>query len=139
MIEFHFELDFQLINEPKYSDWVNRILTSEGFETGQIDYIFCSDEYLLEINKKYLNHDTLTDIITFDYTKGVVVSGDIFVSVDRVKDNAQRFDVGFNNELLRVMSHGLLHLMGYGDKKDEEVVIMRSKEDQKIKMFHVEQ
>lgn len=139
MIEFHFELDFQLIDEPKYSDWVNRILTSEGFVAGQIDYIFCADEYLLEINKKYLNHDTLTDIITFDYTKGVVVSGDIFVSVDRVKDNAQRFDVGFNNELLRVMSHGLLHLMGYGDKKDEEVVIMRSKEDQKIKMFHVEQ
>ncbi|KAB7528644.1 rRNA maturation RNase YbeY [Flagellimonas olearia] len=139
MIEFHFELDFQLINEPKYSDWVNRILTSEGFEAGQIDYIFCTDEYLLEINKKYLNHDTLTDIITFDYTNGVVVSGDIFVSVDRVKDNAERFDVGFNNELLRVMSHGLLHLMGYGDKKDEEVVIMRSKEDEKIKMFHVEQ
>ena len=139
MIEFHFELDFQLIDEPKYSDWVNRILTSEGFVAGQIDYIFCADEYLLEINKKYLNHDTLTDIITFDYTKGVVVSGDIFVSVDRVKDNAQRFDVGFNNELLRVMSHGLLRLMGYGDKKDEEVVIMRSKEDQKIKMFHVEQ
>ncbi|RYC52359.1 rRNA maturation RNase YbeY [Flagellimonas olearia] len=139
MIEFHFELDFQLINEPKYSDWVNRILTSEGFEAGQIDYIFCTDEYLLEINKKYLNHDTLTDIITFDYTNGEVVSGDIFVSVDRVKDNAQRFDVDVNNELLRVMSHGLLHLMGYGDKKDEEVVLMRSKEDEKIKMFHVEQ
>lgn len=139
MIEFHFELDFQLINESKYSDWVNRILVSEGFEAGQIDYIFCTDEYLLEINKKYLNHDTLTDIITFDYTKGVVVSGDIFVSVDRVKDNAEGFDVDVNNELLRVMSHGLLHLMGYGDKKDEEVIEMRTKEDEKIKMFHVEQ
>lgn len=139
MIEFHFELDFQLNNEPKYSDWVYRILASEGFEAGQIDYIFCTDEYLHKLNKEYLNHDTFTDIITFDYTKGVVVSGDVFVSVDRVKDNAQRFDVDVNNELLRVMSHGLLHLMGYGDKKDEEVIIMRSKEDEKIKMFHVEQ
>ncbi|MCR9263580.1 MAG: rRNA maturation RNase YbeY [Flavobacteriaceae bacterium] len=139
MIEFHFELDFQLEHEPKYSDWVTRILDSEGFKVGQIDYIFCSDEYLLELNNEYLKHDTLTDIITFDYTEGVVVSGDIFISVDRVKENAVTFGVPLQDEIVRVMSHGVLHLVGYGDKTDEEAEIMRSKEDEKIRMFHVEQ
>lgn len=139
MIEFHFESDFVLENKPKFSDWVSGILDSEGFELGQIDYIFCTDEYLLKLNNEYLNHDTLTDIITFDYTDGLVVSGDIFISIDRVKDNAGQFGVSLNNEVLRVMSHGVLHLMGYGDKTEEEAVLMRSKEDEKMRMFHVEQ
>lgn len=138
MIDFHFESDFILENKTNYSDWVTRIVLSENHEAGQIDYIFCSDDYLLRINQEYLNHDTYTDIITFDYSEGKVVSGDIFISVDRVKANAETFKVSFNQELLRVMSHGVLHLSGYGDKTDEERLKMRSKEDEKIKLFHVE-
>lgn len=139
MIEFHFNSDLMLENLSDYSDWVNRILDSEGYVSGQIDYNFCTDDYLLEINKQYLAHDTLTDIITFDYSNGKAVSGDIFISTDRVKENAADFSVDFDNELLRVMSHGLLHLMGFGDKTNDEKAVMRMKEDEKIKMFHVEQ
>ena len=87
---------------------------------------------------EYLNHDTLTDIITFDYTNGKQISGDIFISTDRVAENAESFAVGFSNELLRVMSHGLLHLMGYGDKTEKESAIMRQKEEEKMQLFHVE-
>lgn len=121
-----------------YSDWISRILASEDFSLGQLDYIFCTDQELLEININYLGHDTLTDIISFDYTQGRVVSGDIFISTERVRENAETYGVSFENELLRVMSHGLLHLMGYGDKGEDEVLEMRRKEEEKIKMFHVE-
>ena len=138
MIEFHFKSDLLIQNKPDYVDWINRVIISEGFSVGQIDYIFCSDEYLLELNKEYLNHDTFTDIITFDYTDGKIISGDIFISTDRVEDNARKFDVEFLNELRRVMSHGILHLAGFGDKSIEEKKIMREKEEEKIKMFHVE-
>lgn len=138
MIEFHFKSELVIQNKPDYVDWINRVIISEGFSVGQIDYIFCSDEYLLELNKEYLNHDTFTDIITFDYTDGKIISGDIFISTDRVEDNARRFDVEFLNELRRVMSHGILHLAGFGDKSIEEKKIMREKEEEKIKMFHVE-
>ena len=138
MIEFHFKSDLLLENTSDYSDWVNRILESEDFTLGQIDYIFCSDEYLLKLNQEYLNHDTFTDIITFDYTNGRTVSGDIFISTDRVQENATSFEVDFGNELLRVMSHGVLHLMGYGDKTEGDKKVMRSKEEEKMKMFHVE-
>ena len=108
MIEFHFKSELVIQNKPDYVDWINRVIISEGFSVGQIDYIFCSDEYLLELNKEYLNHDTFTDIITFDYTDGKIISGDIFISTDRVEDNARKFDVEFLNELRRVMSHGIL-------------------------------
>ena len=138
MIEFHFKSELVIQNKPDYVDWINRVIISEGFSVGQIDYIFCSDEYLLELNKEYLNHDTFTDIITFDYTDGKIISGDIFISTDRVEDNARRFDVEFLNELRRVMSHGILHLAGFGDMSIEEKKIMREKEEEKIKMFHVE-
>ena len=103
-----------------------------------MDYIFCTDEYLLELNQEYLKHDTFTDIITFDYTDGSAISGDIFISTDRVKENAKEFEEDVLNELRRVMSHGVLHLAGYGDKSKEESKLMREKEDEKIKMFHVE-
>ena len=138
MIEFHFKSELVIQNKPDYVDWINRVIISEGFSVGQIDYIFCSDEYLLELNKEYLNHDTFTDIITFDYTDGKIISGDIFISTDRVEDNARKFDVEFLNELRRVMSHGILHLAGFGDKSIEEKKIMREKEEEKIKMVHVE-
>nr|WP_321415382.1 rRNA maturation RNase YbeY [uncultured Allomuricauda sp.] len=138
MIEFHFKSGFLIDNTFEYTDWISRVIQSEGFEVGQIDYIFCSDEYLLGLNQEYLNHDTLTDIITFDYTDGATISGDIFISTDRVEENAKEFREGVLDELRRVMSHGVLHLMGYGDKSAEEAKLMREKEDEKIKMFHVE-
>lgn len=139
MVIFNYETDFQLENESKYEDWIDSIIESEDKEPGEINYIFCDDDYLLEINKQYLDHDTLTDIISFDYCIGDLISGDIFISIDRVKDNAQEYDVSFNNELLRVMSHGILHYCGYKDKTQEEQLLMRAKEQEKINMFHVEQ
>lgn len=139
MVIFNYETDFQLENESKYEDWIDSIIESEDKEPGEINYIFCDDDYLLEINKQYLDHDTLTDIISFDYCIGDLISGDIFISIDRVKDNAQEYDVLFNNELLRVMSHGILHYCGYKDKTQEEQLLMRAKEQEKINMFHVEQ
>ncbi|MHA7831618.1 MAG: rRNA maturation RNase YbeY [Flagellimonas sp.] len=138
MIEFHFKSEFKIQNKTDYIDWINRVIVSEGFAVGQIDYIFCSDDYLLQLNEEYLNHDTFTDIITFDYTNGETISGDIFISTERVEDNAKKFDVEFSNELKRVMSHGVLHLVGFGDKSEEERKVMREKEEEKIKMFHVE-
>jgi len=139
MISFNYELDFSLQEEDQYEAWINTIVASEGFMTGEINYIFCTDEYLHEINVKYLDHDTLTDIISFDYTDNQVVSGDIFISIERVKENALDFDVSFDLELLRVMAHGVLHYCGYKDKSEAEETLMRQKEDEKIKMFHVEQ
>ena len=139
MIDFHFEVDFELEDKTNFSDWISRVVESERLNIGKLDYIFCDDTKLLAINQEYLGHDTYTDIITFDYTDGDVVSGDIFISIDRVRDNANHFEVSFQNELLRVMSHGVLHLAGYGDKTSEETQIMRSKEEEKINMFHVEQ
>jgi len=139
MIEFHYETDFQLENESNYADWISRIIASEGGLPKRIDYIFCTDAYLLEMNRKYLSHDTLTDIITFDYREGKQVSGDIFISIDRVKDNAQFYNVAWKNELLRVMAHGILHLFHYKDASDAEKAEMRVKEEEKIKLFHVEQ
>lgn len=138
MIEFHFKSDLIIDDISEYTDWINRVIQSEGFSVGQVDYIFCTDEYLLELNQEYLKHNTFTDIITFDYTDGSTISGDIFISTDRVKENAKEFKEDVLNELRRVMSHGVLHLAGYGDKSKEESKLMRQKEDEKIKMFHVE-
>jgi len=137
-IEYHYELEFQLQNESKFSDWVNRILISESKSLGVLSFIFCDDVYLNKINVDYLDHDTFTDIITFNYCDLDTVSGDIFISIERVKENAVNFNVAFDNELKRVMSHGLLHLIGFNDKSDAEKKIMRLKENQKIELFHVE-
>ncbi len=138
MISFNYETDFELENEAQYEDWISRIIESEGFDEGEINYIFCDDEYLHKINVEYLDHDTLTDIISFDYTVGNVLQGDIFVSVERVKDNANDFNVSFEEELKRVLSHGVLHYCGYKDKSPEDEALMRSKEEEKMQMFHVE-
>ncbi len=139
MIEFFYEDAFRLENEIRYIQWIGKVLESEGYDLGDLNYIFCDDNYLLEINKKYLDHDTLTDIITFDYTDNKVLSGDIFISIERVRENAAMLDVDVKNELLRVMAHGLLHLMGFNDKSESDIVLMRKKEEEKINMFHVEQ
>jgi len=114
------------------------ITIEEDFEAGDITLIFCSDEELLEINTKYLNHDLYTDIITFDYSYDRIISGDLFVSIDRVKENAISYQISFLEELHRVVYHGVLHLMGYNDKEDQEIVEIRSKEQEYLnKLFHV--
>ncbi|MEL6916143.1 MAG: rRNA maturation RNase YbeY [Bacteroidota bacterium] len=139
MIEYHYEIEFELPNETYFTDWITRIIDVERASYAQIDFIFCSDEYLLDLNMRYLKHDTFTDIITFDYSDGKVISGDIFISVERLKENAENFRVELEQELLRVMCHGVLHLLGYNDKSEADVLIMREKESQMIKLFHVEQ
>lgn len=139
MISFNYETDFTLSNESHYEEWISHVIASEGFDEGEINYIFCDDEYLHKINVDYLDHDTLTDIISFDYTEGNLLQGDIFVSVERVKENALDFNVPFEDEIKRVLSHGILHYCGYKDKSPEDELLMRSKEDEKIQMFHVEQ
>lgn len=139
MIHYNYESDFTLSNEEVYTDWIENVLASEGKSLGELSYIFCDDEYLLEINQQYLDHDTLTDIISFDYTEGDMVSGDIFISVERVQDNANDLNTIFEEELKRVIIHGVLHYCGYKDKSASDEALMRSKEDEKIKMFHVKQ
>lgn len=137
MIFFNYENDFVITNENDFSVWLEKIIKTEKKSLGEISYIFCDDDYLLDINIKHLNHDTYTDIITFNYCEKDLISGDIFISTERVEENAQTYQVSFHEELLRVMSHGVLHLIGYNDKTDKEEEIMRQKEDEKIKMFHV--
>jgi len=113
----------------KVKDWIVQAILFENHKIDTINYIFCNDDYLLEKNIKYLNHSTLTDIISFDYTLGKLISGDIFISVERVKENAQKFQTSFVDELHRVMIHGVLHYCGYNDKTQEEKKQMRAKED----------
>jgi len=127
------ETNFQLQNKLKVRTWVKGIIAAEGKLAGDITYIFCNDDYLGKLNKQYLNHETLTDIITFDYSENRILSGDIFISIERVKENAVSFKTNLSAELGRVMAHGVLHLTGYKDKKPDEKIIMRAKED-----FHIE-
>ena len=137
-ISFHYEGDFKLHLEKEYIHWLDRVLASEGITSAVLDYIFCEDEYLAEINLKYLGHDTYTDIVTFDYSDNEELKGDVFISYERVRDNAERYGVSFGEELKRVMAHGVLHLAGYNDKTAEQQEEMRVKENEKIAMFHVE-
>lgn len=129
MISFNYETDFELADEVKLSEWISNALSEEGFNEGEINYIFCDDVYLLDLNIEFLNHDTLTDIISFDYTLGKLISGDIYISIERVRDNALIFEVPFDNELSRVMVHGILHYCGYKDKSKIEEAEMRLKEN----------
>jgi|SRR5690606_557727 len=127
---FNEEIQFTLKNKMHLRKWVTDTLESENFELGELNFIFCSDTYLLKINQEYLNHNTFTDIITFDNSEeNKEISGDIFISIDRVIENANSLSIDFNDELHRVMIHGVLHLMGYPDKKKEEKYLMTAKED----------
>ena len=139
MISFNYELDFKLDDEQLFSDWLSNVISSENKHEGEINYIFCDDNYLVEINQQYLDHDTLTDIISFDYSVANEINGDIFISIDRVRDNANDYNVSFHNELLRVMAHGILHYCGYKDKSEKDSELMRIKENEAISLFHVEQ
>ena len=111
-------------------------MEKEGKQAGDINYIFCDDTYLHNINVTYLQHDTLTDIITFDYNEGEVVHSDIYISVERVRENAGIFGVNFEDELLRVLAHGLLHLCGYKDKTEADSAMMRTKEEEAMKLYN---
>jgi len=135
MISFNYETDFELDNEILFSEWISKIIVSENKTEGEINYIFCDDDYLHKINLEYLQHDDLTDIIGFDYSVGNELHGDIFISIERVKENAADYDVTFNEELKRVMAHGVLHYAGYKDKTEKDAGIMRTKENEKIALF----
>ena len=129
MITFNYETDFIAKDDKKLSDWVLAVIKSEGFKEGEINYIFCDDNYLLKLNKEFLNHNTLTDIISFDYSIGKQIHGDVYISIDRVLENSTKFKVKFLEELRRVMIHGILHYCGYKDKSESDKKQMREKEN----------
>ena len=132
MITFNYETTFIIKNENNISNWVEKIISNHGFEVGEINYIFCDDAYLHTLNVEFLQHDTLTDIISFDHTLGKLVAGDVFISVERVKENATTFQVSFEEELHRVMIHGVLHYLGFKDKTEKEKEIMRNRENEAL-------
>ena len=129
MINFNYETDFSLENEVRISDWIVKVIEEEKHKLEEVNYVFCDDDYLHKLNVEFLNHDTLTDIISFDYSVGKVIQGDVFISVERVAENAIDYKVSFLEELHRVIVHGILHYCGYNDKTDKDAVLMRSKEN----------
>ena len=135
MISFNYQIDFNLPNENKISEWISIIIKTENFKEGEINYIFCDDDYLHKLNVEFLNHDTLTDIISFDYSVGKELHGDVYISIDRVRENAIEFNVPFENELQRVIIHGVLHYCGYKDKTESDAKQMRFKEDNALKQL----
>ena len=135
MIEYHYENNFILEDSEKIRIWIEDVIKKEKKIVGDITYIFCDDDYLLERNEEFLNHSTLTDIITFNYCIDNNISSDIMISIDRVKENSTIFENSFNEELKRVMIHGILHLIGYNDKSEEEEELMRKKENFYLNMF----
>lgn len=129
------DIEFELRDEEQCRKWLCKIAANEGSDISRLTYIFCSDEYLLEINKTYLDHDYYTDIITFPYKQGPVLESDMFISIDRIKENATELGVDFEEELHRVMAHGVLHLIGYQDKSDEDISTMRKKEEAALALW----
>ena len=134
-------IDFQYIENDKLSNtehlnlWINSVIMEEGMIIGELVYVFCNDEYLLKKNIQFLNHNTLTDVITFDYSEDKIISGDILISTERVVENAKIFNVNYLTELHRVMVHGLLHLLGYKDKIEKDANTMREKENYYLNKF----
>jgi len=135
MISFNYENDFKLNNKRKISHWISIVIKAENHKEGDINYVFCNDDYLHKLNVEFLNHDTLTDIISFDYSVGKNIQGDIFISTERVADNAKEFKVNFLDELLRVIVHGVLHYCGYNDKNEADKILMRDKENHYLKLI----
>ena len=136
MIAFNYETSFQLKDEKALENWIIETVSKEGFKVGEINYIFCDDNYLHKLNVEFLQHDTLTDVISFDNTLGKLISGDIFISIERVEENSKDFDVSFENELHRVMIHGVLHYMGYKDKSEEDKKKMRAAENAALNLIN---
>lgn len=129
MIEFCSQNAFELKDSANRRDWILSIAAGEGKSIHELQYVFCTDDFLHKLNIDFLSHDTLTDIITFDYTSGDIIAGEIYISIDRVTDNAKDLNVPFEKELDRVLIHGVLHLCGYLDKSEDEKNLMRAKED----------
>ncbi|HVA97567.1 MAG TPA: rRNA maturation RNase YbeY [Bacteroidia bacterium] len=135
-LSFHnVDIRFKIKQQKKIKNWLMNVASAEKKNIDTLNYIFCSDAYLLKINREYLQHETLTDIITFDYSEKKNISGDIFISVERVTENAEKYNVTFENELLRVMVHGVLHLIGFNDKTISEKETMRAKENFYLELY----
>ena len=136
-------VDFEISNPQNVKQWISEVVRRRQKTVGNISYLFCDDQYILQANQQYLSHDTYTDIITFDYVSAGLISGDILISIDRVGENAEKYGVSFHHELLRVVIHGVLHLLGQGDKTEREAAEMRRQEEEALAlwqaMFHVEQ
>lgn len=129
MIEYYSETDFKITDPEKVTDWIVKVIKGHKKEPGEIGFIFCSDDYLHDLNVRFLGHDTFTDIISFDESLGNEIHGEIYISVDRVKDNSRTYQVSFEEELDRVMIHGILHFCGYKDKTEDEAFSMRTAEN----------
>ena len=136
MVEFNYETTFQIEDEIRLEKWIENVAAEKGFEVGEINYIFCDDEYLLKLNLEFLKHDTLTDVISFDNTLGKLINGDIFISVERVVENAKEYNDSFEDELHRVMVHGVLHYMGFKDKSDDKIKQMRTAENSALLLLN---
>lgn len=130
------DIKFPSIKRREMTNWIRQVAASFGKKVGDVSYIFCSDERILEVNNQYLQHDYYTDIITFDYTEGDVISGDIFISLDTVKSNSEQFNTVYDDELRRVIIHGILHLCGVNDKTDEEQAQMTKYENEMLKLLN---
>lgn len=135
MITFNYETSFELKDENDVQNWIKKVVSDKGFEVGEINYIFCDDAYLHKLNVEFLQHDTLTDIISFDNSLGKLINGDVFISIERVEDNAKDFKVFFDEELHRVLIHGVLHYMGFKDKSDDEKQEMRNLENNALSLL----
>ena len=136
MITFNYETSFQVKDENLIEKWIEKVVLKNGFEIGEINYIFCDDAFLLKLNIEFLQHDTLTDIISFDNSLGKLMAGDIFISTERVKENAAEFKVTFEEEMQRVMIHGVLHYMGFKDKSEEDSIKMRGVENEALLLLN---
>ena len=130
------DTNFSLKNRRLISQWIKTVIAKHNKQLGNVSYIFCSNSFILDLNQKYLNHNYFTDIITFDYCSDNIIEGDIFISVDTVKDNSTRFNTNFNDELLRVIIHGVLHLIGFNDKTKKQQKQMRSMEDEALSIYY---
>ena len=137
MIDFVYNTDFRLANKEIFSRWLISVANEEGFLIDTLVFLFVDDNEILEMNKKFLKHDYYTDVITFGELEDKKISGDIAISIERVLDNSKTYGVEFEDELKRVMVHGLLHIMGYNDKASNDKSVMSQKEKKAIKMFHV--
>ena len=136
MILFFFETTLQLLHKRPLKKWLNEVAKHENKKMGEVNIIFVNDKQLLNLNKQYLKHKTLTDIITFDYSEKKTINGDVFISIERVKENAGKYHYAFEEELNRVMAHGILHLCGYKDKKSTEKILMKQKEEEALFLFN---
>ena len=129
MISFHSEVPFEIVDADAKATWLTAVISSENYKEGEVSIVFCDDHFLHKLNVEFLDHDTLTDVISFDYSIGKEIHGEIFISIERVKENSLIYDTVFEDELHRVIIHGVLHYCGYNDKTKKEADIMRTKED----------